>query len=401
MPDIKTLCRDIEQIRQAISVLVNRVSRLELEKQVEEKFNTSAPSAALTASPVVLKPATPSAQPEEKDEESVKAGDPAEVLPSHVADMQKMFGKKKKKNNVNVFDIIEDREVEREISDAESAVHRALDQFESNIKDEKNAQKSVDEIEKQLDKKIKEDINEEFKKLKQDQADAIAKAKLESQDFVVDSLVKIFGIRFIRKVAPSELNAFLDLKSMANNVRFIDRQVQNGINKSVAAKVEAGQMTMGEAGEAAGFMSTEAIGAQIGGGALIGLYIFENIPKIAGLLRDSADFITGISDMLFETKTGKLMAWLDKEVANLTSIKAAFTGAGDYLEAAGVMEFDAEMGDVTDVANRVRSVTASQERIKEAGERWVKRRRQKAEKDMMFKQTEAMIESMMKSVGLK
>lgn len=409
MPDIKTLCRDLDAIRVAINALTNRIGALEMQSKVEQAFN--APSTAAPP-PSSIPAAIPPPSPSPASSPSASSGDPKKEregdLPEVVPDYLANLGRGRKSKSKGVEDHIDDLELDREISDArrqEAAVHAALNQLEENMSAMAKAERSItkidDKIEKENEKQIKQEIKDEIDALKMEMKQQAQITKLESRDETADILAKIFGIRFLRKIMPEGMNPLFDLKSMSNNVRFVDRQLQNGINKSIAEKTAAGQMTQAEAGKAAGFMSGEAIGAQVGAGALIGLYIFENIPKIVALLRDSTDFLTGISDAMFDTKTGKFMAYLDSIVADLTSIKAGKKAFEDYAQASAAFGFDADVSEGMDIANRVRSATASDARIKEAGERWLKRQGQKKEVEMATDLIKGVAESALKSIGFK
>lgn len=213
-------------------------------------------------------------------------------------------------------------------------------------------------------------------------------------------LSNVFGRRIARMLTPEDFHA-ADWLYMAQNVKWIDSKVASGINKSLADKVSQGLMSQAQADAAGGFMSTEALGGQIMGGALIGLFIFENIPKIASMLRDSVDFITGISDALFDTRTGKLMGQLDSIVADLNSIKAGLKVTGQHMEAVGVFGFDTDIIEVGAIYDRARAVEASHERINEAGERWLKRKKQQAEADLASKQVKGLLDSIIQGMGFK
>jgi uncharacterized protein (DUF4415 family) len=359
MPDLKTLCKDLEAIREAIDILAREVQALKMTQQMEGALNAQPSQKPQTvAAPKEQKPATPT------------PGDPAEIIPDHVLSLR---DRKRKPSKGVMEDKIEALEDERKKTEWKNAVDRAFMEleFEDDNKrlerrepsgSERALSAQFKEIQDSVDKKI-----EEIKKESEDAAQRAIKAQREFESGMMDVMVQMFGIRFMRKVLPKQFDAILDLKSMANNIDFIDKKVQNGINQSIAEKQAKGLLSAAEANGAGGFMTTEAVAAQMAGGAWIGAYIIEHFPEILSKVRDTLGELEGISGLLGRGRSDfSVTSEFDKYVAQVKSIGAGAKAAGELYEAYALTDQRMDKDVLASFFAKERQIYEDNDRLNEA-----------------------------------
>jgi hypothetical protein len=456
MPNMKEVCRTLDGMQKSISEAFSRIDQIMKLVQAGQFFQGGGAGSAASAPPSAATPGTdPAASPTPPSpppQSSKREGDLPEIVPDYLMGL----GKKRSKNRFHPEEVVEEREgelIDRLRDEAfEERYQYDIDYIGLSpvpVQSKKSAAIFQQMIEQMVNQAISQAANSAAGKATaggggntagggpgsggaapppgppgapgipgapgtpgqagpQGAPGTPAAIPSAIVSFVNNAISKsafnmlssVFGRRIANMVTPDAAHV-ADWLFMAQNVKWIDNGVASGINKALAQKVQQGLLTQAEAGAAKGFMATEAVGAQVAGGALIGLFIFQNIPKIASMLRDNVDFITGISDALFDTKTGKLMAYLDGIVASLNSISGALKVTGQFAEGIGVFGMETDLGEVGTVYDRVRAVEASNERIKEAGERYVRRKRNQVAAELAGEGFDKMIDSLVKGLGFR
>lgn len=394
MPDIKTLCRDLEIIREAINALATRMQRLEMQAQMSDALNKSTGAQAPLAPSVSgggagpLPPPQAAQSPAAESDVQKSGGDLPEVIPTHVSALEKSI-RKNKGGGTSAMDRIEELEGQRFKSDEEKAVQRAMQDMEfhfegmrlDSIARQTKEKDERAEIERMISE-AKAEMKEDLKRVRQEIKDQARLTKLESSDLTADALGRIFGIRFMRKISPEGLAPFFDMKSISNNVRFVDRQLQNGINKSLAAKVSAGKITMEEAGEAGGFFSSELVGAQVGAGALIGLYLFENIPTIVKKITELSEFKDSVRSIIMGDPTFNDTASLQKASAWLNSWQPARDASFEYAKSRATLGQESKPRELQEFFAKIKQVKEDDLKLSQAVESY---QRNKALASMGFR----------------
>jgi hypothetical protein len=351
MPDILTLCKDLEGIQLRLTELGARVDSLTKMVQTGQYSGNSGQAAPSSTSPIgsappMTQPPAPQAQ-AKPDTKSPQIGDLPGYMPDVFEGHQRGATARKRSEFGEASDGDEFAFIKKCIEDIQAEKNKAaydIDYIEmsgpakpskKNGNKVENPMDRMDElVEKLIDKRLKEEAQgEKFMKaiLDKVRAEGRSEIKDEVEKSEMRVLTNVFGRRIANMLTPGDLHAGQWL-SMAQTAKFMDQSARNAVRNSNNLKAANGLITKAEAEEGGGAFATLAgAGGQALGGALIGIYIAEHIPDIVNMLRDSVEFIDSIRALIAggHVVSGATKA-LDQASSFVGSIAPAIGDAQEY-----------------------------------------------------------------------
>lgn len=305
MPNMKELCKTLDRLDARLTAATSRLDQIEKMQQAGQYFagggQAQSPPEQQAPSPAGAPPAPP-ASPKQPQEA------PGQDGPRSPGYMKNVFGSGGSAHESDRREGREEREKSRQ-TEADT-IKQMMDEIfkekyayetehigmggNSSLLSKKqggfNLKDPTEDLQKMIDEKIKE-AKEDLRKGNE------RSTKEYVGNSVFGLLSNVFGRRMINMLTPDKLHAG-DLLYMAQNIKWIDGKVQDTISKSIAEKVASGQMTKAAAANAGGFMSGEALGAQLVGGALTGVFIAKHIPKMIEIFKDVSELQESVKAML-------------------------------------------------------------------------------------------------------